>query len=621
MVSALHSAFRMVTVAVALVIPAYAEAGPGRRRALPVIASDPAQAASGALESALLDPFDDVPIRPRGATLAAPARRGHRLTLGDDPGEDVQVNDPSGDTPEYTTQNEVSVAVRGSTVCAAFNDTGAGREGWSSSTDRGTDWTDGGDSPRRGDPVLAVHHASGKFYYADLVLITAASPDDLEDIVQIDVGLLISTDDCATFTQAVDPSPEDLADHLHDKPWIAVDNTGGPRDGHVYMCWSRFVHGYPGPATGGEIRFSRSTDQGSTFGDEQVVSSGDSFPFGCQVEVGPMGEVYLAWVDRGSHDVRFIRSLDGGLQWDDAVTVNSRRIRPPGTDRVITCGSAQRLTLNGDIRMLDQVWMAGDSSGGPFTGNIYLVWAHDPPGSTDNSDVRMSRSTDGGSKWEPDVDVGGGTLTDQFEPFVEVGGDGALALAWYDRRNDPANNFLIDVYGAMSRDGGRTLDPIERITDVSFAVPPLTGQPTRRGNFDPRRFACYMGEYIGIAADAERFYYAWGDNRNTVVSSVYPNGRPDPDVYFDWRRVPLVSTPNASASPTPSVTPPPPRCVGDCDGSGDVTVDEIVIGVNIALGNRPITDCPEFDSTGDGAVSIDELIIAVSIALAGCAAA
>ena len=34
-----------------------------------------------------------------------------------------------------------------------------------------------------------------------------------------------------------------------------------------------------------------------------------------------------------------------------------------------------------------------------------------------------------------------------------------------------------------------------------------------------------MGEYIGIAADAGRFYYLWGDNRNTVTN-VELAGRP-----------------------------------------------------------------------------------------------
>ena len=128
-----------------------------------------------------------------------------------------------------------------------------------------------------------------------------------------------------------------------------------------------------------------------------------------------------------------------------------------------------------------------------------------------------------------------GAPTDQFEPFVEAGGDGAVAVAWYDRRNDAANNLNINVYRALSRDGGAGFDPIGRVTDVSFGVPPILP------NFDPGIAQCYMGEYIAIAADAKNFYYAWGDNRTTLVTTAFPDGRLDPDVRFDLETAPVVS--------------------------------------------------------------------------------
>lgn len=57
--------------------------------------------------------------------------------------------------------------------------------------------------------------------------------------------------------------------------------------------------------------------------------------------------------------------------------------------------------------------------------------------------------------------------------------------------------------------------------------------------------------------------------------------------------------------------------LGDCNGDGAVTVDELITGVNIALGSLPLSSCPQFDVNGDGAVTIEELIQAVQIALAG----
>jgi sugar lactone lactonase YvrE len=59
-------------------------------------------------------------------------------------------------------------------------------------------------------------------------------------------------------------------------------------------------------------------------------------------------------------------------------------------------------------------------------------------------------------------------------------------------------------------------------------------------------------------------------------------------------------------------------CTGDCDGSGSVTVAELTQGVNIVLGQKPMSECPEFDSSSDAAVTIDELIGGVKAALDGC---
>jgi len=59
-------------------------------------------------------------------------------------------------------------------------------------------------------------------------------------------------------------------------------------------------------------------------------------------------------------------------------------------------------------------------------------------------------------------------------------------------------------------------------------------------------------------------------------------------------------------------------CTGDCDGDGAVTVNELIVGVNIALENQGVDACPAFDADSSGGVSINELIAAVSNALNGC---
>ena len=59
-------------------------------------------------------------------------------------------------------------------------------------------------------------------------------------------------------------------------------------------------------------------------------------------------------------------------------------------------------------------------------------------------------------------------------------------------------------------------------------------------------------------------------------------------------------------------------CAGDCNGSGEVTVDEINLTVNIALGGEPAQACDSADSNRDGVVHVHELLLTVSNALEGC---
>jgi hypothetical protein len=59
-------------------------------------------------------------------------------------------------------------------------------------------------------------------------------------------------------------------------------------------------------------------------------------------------------------------------------------------------------------------------------------------------------------------------------------------------------------------------------------------------------------------------------------------------------------------------------CIGDCNRDGQVTVDELVKGVQIALGELLFDACPEFDRNGDFQVTVDELVSGVTAALDGC---
>ena len=62
------------------------------------------------------------------------------------------------------------------------------------------------------------------------------------------------------------------------------------------------------------------------------------------------------------------------------------------------------------------------------------------------------------------------------------------------------------------------------------------------------------------------------------------------------------------------------RCVGDCFGGGTVAINELVLGVLVALGEAPPDECPAFPACAVGPVCIADLVGAVGHALDGCPA-
>ncbi|MBI3785312.1 MAG: trypsin-like serine protease, partial [Deltaproteobacteria bacterium] len=105
--------------------------------------------------------------------------------------------------------------------------------------------------------------------------------------------------------------------------------------------------------------------------------------------------------------------------------------------------------------------------------------------------------------------------------------------------------------------------------------------------------------------------------------------RPAATHTFTPSRKPTTAAPTrtATATPSPMRSPTPTRttthratptlgpCYGDCSGDGQVTINEILTGVNIALGNASVAACIAFDFNADGAVTIDEILSAVNAAL------
>lgn len=59
-------------------------------------------------------------------------------------------------------------------------------------------------------------------------------------------------------------------------------------------------------------------------------------------------------------------------------------------------------------------------------------------------------------------------------------------------------------------------------------------------------------------------------------------------------------------------------CPGDCNTDNQCAVNELVAGVNIALGQAEMSTCTNFDTDFDAKVGVNELVAGVNIALRGC---
>ncbi len=134
------------------------------------------------------------------------------------------------------------------------------------------------------------------------------------------------------------------------------------------------------------------------------------------------------------------------------------------------------------------------------------------------------------------------------------------------------------------------------------------------------------------ALDAVEMYAEWpcrcGDGVVTEGEACDDGNKINGDGCENDCTLTLTPTPTATvaeATPTQTAagTPTPTNegtCIGDCDSSGTVTIDEIIRGINIALGTASLDLCEAFDRNADALVTIDEILAGVEASLSGCPA-
>lgn len=221
--------------------------------------------------------------------------------------------------------------------------------------------------------------------------------------------------------------------------------------------------------------------------------------------------------------------------------------------------------------------------------------------------VAATVNTSGGSG----ATQGGRTMTSGCN--VTIASNGSLTSMGPQSRNLVQGRSQVRVQGQMRADGATGVNEIRHRAGILVNTSGATIQPTAQTFVDPVLVAC--GE---ITATPTITPTRTPTRTRTPTPSRTPTGTRTPTAGSPTITPTVTRTGTPTDSPTPTETPTPSPCTGDCNGDGRVSIDELVRGVNMALGGLPLDSCPAFDGDGSGSITIDELVRGVNNALNGC---
>jgi hypothetical protein len=293
-----------------------------------------------------------------------------------------------------------------------------------------------------------------------------------------------------------------------DQPNIAVGSGGTSAAGSVWLSFTddsgHFV------VTGAPVNGFNNV---GGFGPLENASNSNPAYFG-DLQIGPTGQVAVAYQDNSGIEPENIHVATdpSGLQMlgfgapVDATSVNVDGFHsvPPQPNRTIDA--------EGNL--------AWDHSGGVHNGRLYLGYVDTTGGDPNNTDIFVRYSDDGGATWSAPVRVNDdNTTTTQMQPAIAVDQvTGNLAITWYDARNSVADQ-TVQVFGAVSLDGGLTFTPNFQISDGT-SISPGIANPAYYFDF---------GDYDHMTFNNGVFWRTWADDSNSTGDN--PTGTASLNIY------------------------------------------------------------------------------------------
>jgi hypothetical protein len=328
------------------------------------------------------------------------------------------------------------------------------------------------------------------------------------------------------------------------------------------------------------------------------------------------------------------RSTDAGKSWTSLVTpfisgVNAIVVNPqtPSTLYAGTQGGAFTSTDSGatwnDSTLLNITISALITDGMPAA-TLYAGTG------VNGGATGVFRSTDDGATWDhistdlPDSDVNVLFLDSSASHALYAGtDDGAFrstdgGVSWADINTDldgGVNAFALDAHSPATLYAGTDAGVFASVDggdmwislNLSESVSSLAADPGRSG-------VLYAGTFGDGVFTTTNGGMSWStlDNglTNTLVSVLALDAGPPTTLYAGTIYPGLIGDGVFVRQET--------LCVGDCDGSGAVSVDEIVMMVDIALGYAGVATCGAADPAGTGEVTVVQILQAVDNALNGC---
>ena len=404
-----------------------------------------------------------------------------------------------------------------------FSDGGAVDCGFAMSVDGGTSWSralvpnltlvSGGPYYRATDPVAAVD-PNGVLYVNTLV---STDPNGFNTGA---IVLSRSTDGGNSFgTPSVIYQPP-IRGPFPDKPWMAVNTfPGTPTFGRILATFTLFA----GDENGGGVIYRAFSDNGGvSWSAAQPISSVATNAQGSQPVFLPNGTAAIVYWSFGTN-------ARPGERVEAAIS----------TDGGVTFANTKRITLATEYveRVIRSGTFLPSAVADRTIGGIYVVYQTRLAG---NPKIAFTKSTDGGVTWSSPIAISDNPAgSGVFNPAINVSPDGQrLTVCFYDHRDNPGSDVLVNLYLAQSFNGGATWEPNIRVSSATTnaSLAPLTEE------------GFMLGDYLGIAESPNVGVPAvplWVDTRT---------GNPDP---FVARVTITPSAPTPTPTPTPTVTPAP----------------------------------------------------------------